>query len=107
MLTSKKVLEIFKDYLLQDTVFEVVKTHHGYTVMCWDGKRKDWIDLQCCRTPFELLEALLNSYESYLNDLVTHSKRELTQQEKNEIQKKKNMMKQKCHVYLDLNNVAN
>lgn len=33
MMTFEKVLEIFKDYLAEDTDCDVVLTKHGYTVM--------------------------------------------------------------------------
>lgn len=33
ILTFENVLEIFKDYLLEDTDCEVIPTKHGYTVM--------------------------------------------------------------------------
>ena len=36
MLTFEMVLEVFKDYLEEDTDCEVVLTKHGYTVMQWD-----------------------------------------------------------------------
>lgn len=41
MLTLKKVLEVFQDYLVENTNYEVVLTKHGYTVMQWDEKSKD------------------------------------------------------------------
>ncbi len=107
MLTNEKVLEVFQDYLLQETSFEVVETHHGYTAMYWDKKCEDWIDFRCCKTPYELLDELLNSYESYLNEQITNSMRELTKREKRHIQKKKNEIRQKCNVYLDINSMAN
>ena len=31
MLTFEKVMEVFKDYLTEDTRYEIVKTSHGYT----------------------------------------------------------------------------
>jgi len=33
MLTFEKVLEVFKDYLAADGMYEVVMTSHGYTVL--------------------------------------------------------------------------
>ena len=37
MLTFEKVMEVFKDYLTEDTRYEVVMTSRGYTVLEWDS----------------------------------------------------------------------
>ena len=39
MLTFEKVLEVFKEYLQQDPLYEVVFTRHGYTLMAWEPRR--------------------------------------------------------------------
>ena len=96
MPTNEKVLEVFKDYLSQDPEYEVVLTSHGYTVMCWNVKGEEWLDAEYCKTPQDLLNALLVSYDNYLEDLITHSKRDLTEQEKRAVEEKKNAMKRKC-----------
>ena len=96
MLTNEKVLDVFKDYLLQDSEYEVVLTSHGYTIMCWNSKGEEWFSAQYCKTPYDLLNALLTSYGNYFTDLITHSNRDLTAQEEKEVQDKKNAMKQKC-----------
>ena len=33
MLTFEKVMAVFKDYLAEDTRYEIVMTSHGYTVL--------------------------------------------------------------------------
>ena len=38
MLTFEKVIEVFKDYLTEDTRYEIVMTSHGYTVLEWDSR---------------------------------------------------------------------
>lgn len=96
MLTNEKVLNVFKEYLLHDTEYEVVLTSHGYTVMCWNSKGEEWLNAQYCKAPHDLLDTLLAAYENYLQDLITHSDRDLTEQEVQEVQNKKNAMKQKC-----------
>lgn len=96
MLTNEKVLEAFKDYLSKEPEYEVVLTSHGYTVMCWNVKGEEWLDVEYCKTPMDLLNALLTSYDNYLEDLITHSNRDLTEQEEKEIQDMKNAMRQKC-----------
>lgn len=98
MLTNEKVLNVFKDYLAQDPEYEVVLTSHGYTVMCWNTRGEEWLDVEFCKTPQDLLDALLSSYGNYLEDLITHSERDLTERERHEIQDKKNTMKQKCQI---------
>lgn len=61
MLTYEKVLEMFKDYLAEDSNCEVILTKHGYTVMQWDEKSKSWYGVEYCETPEDLHEELLNS----------------------------------------------
>lgn len=86
MLTFEKVLEIFKDYLAEDTNCEVVLTKHGYTVMQWDEKSKDWFGLEYCETPEDLREELLSSYRMNEAEKITKAKRELTDEEMKKIQ---------------------
>lgn len=81
MLTFEKVLEVFKDYLAEDTNCEVVHTKHGYTVMQWDGKSKDWYGVEYCETPEDLREELLSSYRMNEAEKITKTKRELTEEE--------------------------
>ena len=33
VLTFEKVLEVFKDYLASDDMYEIVMTSHGYTML--------------------------------------------------------------------------
>lgn len=40
-----------KGYLAEDTNCEVVLTKHGYTVMQWDEKFKDWHGVEYCELP--------------------------------------------------------
>ena len=37
MLTFEKLPTVFKDYLAEDTRYEIVMTSHGYTVLEWDS----------------------------------------------------------------------
>lgn len=61
MLTFEMVLEVFKDYLEEDTDCEVVLTKHGYTVMQWDEKSKTWYGVEYCETPEDLQYELQSS----------------------------------------------
>lgn len=81
MLTFVKVLDVFREYLAEDTNCEVVLTKHGYTVMQWDEKSKDWFGLEYCATPEDLQEELLSSYRMNEREKVTKTKRELTDEE--------------------------
>ena len=44
MLTFEKVLEVFQDYLTKDSMYEIVTTSRGYTVLEWDSQLEDWTD---------------------------------------------------------------
>ncbi len=81
MLTFEKVLEVFKEYLAEDTNCEVVLTKHGYTVMQWDEKSKDWFGLEYCATPEDLQVELLSSYRMNEAEKITKARRELTEEE--------------------------
>ena len=81
MLTFEKVLEVFKEYLTEDTNCEVVLTTHGYTVMQWDENSKSWYGVEYCETPKDLQEELLSSYRMNEAEKVTNRKRELTDEE--------------------------
>lgn len=81
MLTFEKGLEVFKDYLTEDTNCEIVLTKHGYTVMQWDEKSKDWFGLEYCASPEDLQEELLSSYRMHEAEKITKARRELTNEE--------------------------
>ena len=76
MLTNEKGLEIFQDYLNEDQATEVVMTRHGYAVMLWDHAGQDWSDVECCPTPEELFDKLLDSYALYQEFLMIRDKRD-------------------------------
>lgn len=65
MLTNEQVLEIFKVYLDEDQATEVVQTRHGAAVMLWDYTAKTWSDVECCPTPEDLFDNLMDSFVSY------------------------------------------
>lgn len=85
MLTFEKVLSCFKDYLAEDTMYEVLSTSRGYTVMEWDDGAKDWDSAKICRTPEELKDVLLNAYSGYLAYKITLGRRSLTDDERHRI----------------------
>lgn len=85
-MTFEKVLEVFKEYLAEDTDCEVVLTKHGYTVMQWDENSKSWYGVEYCVTPEDLREELLSSYRMSEAEKLTKAKRELTEEEMEKIQ---------------------
>lgn len=86
MMIFEKVLEVFKDYLAEDTNCEVVLTKHGYTVMQWDEKSMDWYGVEYCDTPKDLRDKLLSSYRMSEAQKITKTRRELTKVEAETIQ---------------------
>lgn len=96
MLTFEKVLDVFKDYLAADDMFEVVLTHHGYAVRAWDERAKDWVDINSCPTPEDLRDALLDGYENFTEYHITYGKRKLTEADKAIINAKRKAMCDQC-----------
>lgn len=81
MLTFEKVLTVFGDYLQQDSLYEVVLTKHGYTLMAWEPARSTWYSAEYMATPELLLDSLLDAYTSFMEDRITDNERDLTKQE--------------------------
>ena len=66
MLTFEKVMEVFKDYLTEDTRYEIVMTSHGYTVLEWDSRANIWAGEELCATPEIMRDVLLDCFTGYL-----------------------------------------
>lgn len=66
MLTFEKVMEVFKDYLTEDTRYEIVMTSHGYTVLEWDSSSNTWAGEELCATPEIMRDVLLDCFTGYL-----------------------------------------
>lgn len=96
MLTFEKVLEVFKDYLSKDEVFEVVTTKRGYTVMIWDKKDEQWFGVEHCKTPELLRDALLAGYHDFSEQRLTHNRRNLTEAELANIDSRCRQLYDKC-----------
>ena len=96
MLTFEKVLTVFGDYLQQDSLYEVVRTKHGYTLMAWEPVRSTWYSAEYMATPEVLLDSLLDAYANFMEDRITDNERELTKQETDEIQKQCSLLQAKC-----------
>ena len=96
MLTFEKVLTVFGDYLQQDSLYEVVLTIHGYTLMAWEPARSTWYSAEYMATPEVLLDSLLDAYANFMEDRITDNERELTKQETDEIQRQCSLLQAKC-----------
>lgn len=66
MLTFEKVMEVFKDYLAEDTRYEIVMTSHGYTVLEWDSIANTWAGEELCATPEIMRDVLLDDFTGYM-----------------------------------------
>lgn len=96
MLTFEKVLEVFKPYLVKDTICEIVTTSRGYTVMYWDGKAEDWYGVSYCKTVEAMRETLIEGYADYLEQGYTLNRRNLTDTERKEIKTVCQKLYQQC-----------
>ena len=96
MLTNEKVLEVFKDYLTQETEYELLMTSRGYIYIAWEGKEDPGISAEYCGTPERLLETLLGCYEGLLEEEITGGSRDLTEEEASKIRIKLENLKEKC-----------
>ena len=92
MLTFEKVLEVFKDYLASDDMYEIVMTSHGYTMLEWDCRMGDWVSLKLCKTPQDMADTLLCGYEGYLEYQATLGRRELTENDLAQIENQRQVM---------------
>ena len=66
VLIFEKVMEVFKDYLTEDTRYEIVMTSHGYTVLEWDSRANVWAGEELCATPEIMRDVLLDCFTGYL-----------------------------------------
>lgn len=96
MMTFEKVLEVFKEYLSQDEVLEVVNTKRGYTVMFWETKEEQWYGVEHCKTPELLRDALLEGYHDFSEQQLTHNRRNLTATEIADIESRCKQLSDLC-----------
>ena len=96
MLTNEIVLKVFSDYLNRDTDFEVVLTSRGYTVMGFDCYRQDWNTVDFCPMPEDLLDSLLDAYESFRELEITGGDRDLTEKEEAKLAKERDALTALC-----------
>ena len=89
MLTFEKVLEVFRDYLIEDKSCEVLHSSRGCMVLNWENcLQNDWVSAQLCRTPEDLRDILRFSYVEYEGFRLTNGfQRDLTEQEVQDIER--------------------
>ena len=85
MLTFEKVMEVFKDYLAEDTRYEIVMTSRGYTVLEWDSKANTWAGEELCATPEIMGDVLLDCFTGYLEYKTIIANGEITKAEQERI----------------------
>ena len=96
MLTFEKVLTVFAEYLQQDSLYEVVLTSHGYTLMAWEPERNQWYSAEFMATPKSLMNSLLDAYANFREEQITDNDRDLTRQEEAAIKKECDQLRDKC-----------
>ena len=97
MLTFEKVLSVFKAYLEEDDMYEVVSTSHGYTVLEWDSQCGEWTGVKLCRTPEALVDALMYGYTGLLEYRATLARRELNESDRGQVETARQAMLEKLN----------
>jgi len=85
MRTFEKVMVVFKDYLAEDTRYEIVMTSRGYTVLEWDSKANTWAGEELCATPEIMGDVLLDCFTGYLEYKTIIANGEITKAEQERI----------------------
>lgn len=86
MLTFGKVIEVFRDYLSEDNMYEIVSTSHGYTVLEWDSQCEEWTGAKLCKKPQDMADVLLYGYTGFLEYRATLGRRELTEKDRAQVE---------------------
>ena len=95
-MTFEKVLEVFADYLREDTDCEVIKTRHGYTLLIWDNTAQEWETCEHCPTPESLRDRLADAYDDFAELKITSGEHELTGEEWEQIDAERDRLKGLC-----------
>lgn len=86
MLTFEQVLSAFKDYLSEDTRYEVLMASRGYTILEWNSNDRELESAEFCPTPEAMKDALLSALAGYLEYKTTLCCRSLTDEERQAIE---------------------
>ena len=95
MLTFEKVMAVFKDYLSEDTRYEIVMTSRGYTVLEWDSIANTWAGEELCATPEIMRDVLLNDFTGYLEYKAIIESGEITETEQARITEQRQTLLEK------------
>ena len=95
-MTFDKVLEVLDDFLSNDSDCEVLMTSRGYVVMDWEGPKCDSAVIKLCKTPEQLLEKILDTYEQELLLRATRGRENPTEQECARVEAECNILREKC-----------
>ena len=87
MLTFEQVLAAFKDYLDEDTRYEILWTSHGYVILEWSSSNQDLESAIYCPTPEAMKEILLDDLAGFLEYKTTLGNRDLKDDERQMIQR--------------------
>ena len=83
---SENVLNIFVDYLKEDSAVEIIQTSRGITVGVWDEDNEDWEDFVNCATAKALCEELCRQYCAFYELSASEEKGDdLTEEERRPI----------------------
>ena len=96
MLTFEKVFEVFKDYLAEDDMYEIVVTSHGYAVIEWNSAGQDWTDIKHCATPEEMRDILLDDFVGYLEYQAADENGNIPDSAKEQIAIQRQTLLEKC-----------
>jgi len=86
MLTFEKVLSAFQDYLAKDTRYEVILASRGYTILEWNSNNRELESAVFCPSPEAMKDALLSAMAGYLQYNITLCDRDLTDEERQQIE---------------------
>ena len=64
-MTFENVLEVFREYLSEDSSCEVLDTTQGYLVVDWESNKNNWITARLCQTPEQLRDTLRSRWEEF------------------------------------------
>jgi len=97
-MTFEKVLQVFHDYLEEDSMYEIVTTSHGYALLEWGETQEEWNNCWHLPTPEIMMERLLDAYEAFLmwETLRDADHDELTDDEQSQIDSCCDVLRAKC-----------
>ena len=96
-MTFENVLEVFQNYLSEDSSCEILNTSRGYLVVDWESNKNNWITSRLCQTPEQLLDTLRSRWEEYKGYQLTDGyKRDISEQEEQEIKRQGAALAAKC-----------